>query len=218
MRIFTQLKAGIHSCFYIAPTCPDIISLDDELKGTSSVLRSICHISRQSSLLYILPCQLSIGEKLYNSAVVVENGKLIGTTDMTHSSEDRYALSSVFCVHQTRYGKIGILIDEDVSYFECGRILSLMGAEILLCLGGSRRMAYAQSVSNGVIGIYSHLGKVLSYNAIYRKIDNGIRITSMYPLHSYALCRRPYLYSILSSDTVDEVRNMSVYSPNDFVK
>ncbi|MBR7159542.1 MAG: hypothetical protein IKD20_00745 [Clostridia bacterium] len=217
MQIFTQLKAGTHSCFYIAPTYPSVISLEDELKGTSHIFKSICHISKQKNLLYTLPCHLKLGDKLFNSVVLAENGKLIGTSDMTHG-DNKYSLSSSFVIHDTRYGKVGVLIDDDVSYFECGRILSLMGAEILLCIGGNRRMAHSQCVSNGMIGIYYHGGKVTVYNSLYQKIPDGVRITSLMPLTPRPIHRRPSLYSILSSDNVDEVRNMSVYSPNDFVK
>ena len=217
MQIYTQLKAGTHSCFYIAPLYKEVISLEDELGGRSHIFKSICHISKQKNLLYALPCHLGLGDKLFNSIVLAEGGKLIGTSDMTHG-DGKYALSSSFVIHDTRYGKVGVLIDEDVSYFECGRILSLMGAEILLCIGGNRRMAHSQCVSNGMIGIYYHGGKVTAYNSLYQKIPDGVRITSLLPLTPRPIHRRPSLYSILSSDNVDEVRNMSVYSPNNFVK
>lgn len=218
MQIFTQLKAGTHSCFYIAPTYPEEISLEDELRGRSHIFKSTCHISKQKNLLFALPCHLKLGDKLFNSVVLADNGKLLGTSDMTHGGNDKYALSSSFVLHDTRYGKVGVLIGEDVSYFECGRILSLMGAEILLCIGGNRRMAHSQCVSNGVIGIYYHGGKVTAYNSLSQKIPDGVRITSLLPLSPRPTHRRPSLYSILSSDNVDNVRNTSVYSPNDFVK
>ena len=218
MQIFTHLKAGIHSCFYIAPCYPEVIRLEDELRGVSTVFRSVCRISRQKSLLYILPCKLMVGNKIFCSVVVVENGRLIGTSDMTHGSGEDFHLSSVFCVHNTRYGKIGILIDTDVEYFEVGRMLTLMGAEILLFLGGARRMAYAQSVSNGVIGIYSHGGKVIAYNALYRKLDDGIRITSLYPITPRPRYRRPQLYELISSSDEYLATDSSVYSPKQFIK
>ncbi|MBO5925348.1 MAG: hypothetical protein J6Q52_03755 [Clostridia bacterium] len=212
MQIFTQLKAGTHSCFYIAPTYPDVISLEDELKGTSHIFKSICHISKQKNLLYTLPCHLKLGDKLFNSVVLAENGKLIGTSDMTHG-DNKYSLSSSFVIHDTRYGKIGVLIDDDVSYFECGRILSLMGAEILLCIGGNRRMAHSQCVSNGMIGIYYHGGKISVYNALYTKLDNGVHISSISPLLPAPTHRRPSLYSILTLDKENIPTTMSIYGP-----
>ena len=76
------------------------------------------------------------GGKLYNSAVVFDHGKLLGKYDKIHLPADEQGVITPgdgFKVFETSAGRVGPMVCWDMQYPESGRILALMGADIIAC-------------------------------------------------------------------------------------
>ena len=76
------------------------------------------------------------GDRIYNSAVVVESKGILGTYRKVHLPElgiDRFNTlgDKPFSVFETEHGRIGINICYDCSFPESGRVLKLKGAQLL---------------------------------------------------------------------------------------
>lgn len=82
-------------------------------------------------------CHPQIPGTLYNSAIVIDqNGELLSVYRKLHipSEEKHYfAAGHDFGVVDTALGRLGVLICADIRFPETTRILSLLGAEILIC-------------------------------------------------------------------------------------
>jgi N-carbamoylputrescine amidase len=87
------------------------------------------------------------GEGLYNTAVLIDRGELLGLYDKTHLTMDHRPESRALKNEQelflpggrlglfdTRFGKIGVLICHDGSYPEMWRCLALEGAKAIVWL------------------------------------------------------------------------------------
>lgn len=72
----------------------------------------------------------------YNSAVVIEDGRILGVYDKNHlwaQEKFFFRMGADYPIFQTKYGKIGVMICYDAGYPEAARILALRGAEIIFC-------------------------------------------------------------------------------------
>ncbi|MGI6009995.1 MAG: N-carbamoylputrescine amidase [Ruminococcus sp.] len=77
---------------------------------------------------------------LFNSAAILDGGKLLGVYRKTHIPDDHYYQEKFyftpgntgFKVWDTRYGKIGVGICWDQWFPEAARSMALMGAELIL--------------------------------------------------------------------------------------
>ena len=108
---------------------------DDEL------FNEIKDISEQGDSVIILPFfeRGEIYGNFYNSAVVIQDGKIIGKYRKAHIPlipgwEEKYYFKQGdlgFPVIETKYGKICIMIGWDVFFPEVSRILTVKGAEII---------------------------------------------------------------------------------------
>ncbi len=76
-------------------------------------------------------------EKLYNTSVLFDRkGAVVGKARKVHlwkSEKKRFASGSEYSVFETEFGKIAILICYDLEFPEPARIVSLKGAQLILC-------------------------------------------------------------------------------------
>jgi N-carbamoylputrescine amidase len=89
------------------------------------------------------------GDRLYNSAVCVHGGGILGNHRKVHQplSEDAsYGAGEEFAAFDTPVGRLGMMICYDKAFPESARALALDGAEIVVCVSawpGSRTNAGA---------------------------------------------------------------------------
>jgi len=125
--------------------------------GTSNAFVSLCRLSEKLSCVIVAACDTEVCGLNHKSAVVIDNGKLIGVSDMAHVvDETDYSPGGGFRVYDTNKGKIGIVVDEDIYFPEVPRILTLCDSEVILSLFGNIRSAMPQvmmraaAFSNGI--------------------------------------------------------------------
>jgi predicted amidohydrolase len=86
-------------------------------------------------------------DKIYDSAAVIEKGKLLGIQRKHYLYHDYFTSDNQFLPFQSKGVTFGVVICLDTNYFEPARILALQGATILfspLCNKVSSDHAYAK--------------------------------------------------------------------------
>ncbi len=105
-------------------------SLEDEL---SMILR----LSERKDITIVGTVAERVGEKLYNTAVVIHRGKIIGKYRKTHlfplnEEKDYFSTGDELLVVDSPVGKLGLMICYEVRFPEIARYLTHKGAEILV--------------------------------------------------------------------------------------
>ncbi len=134
-----------------------LVSYKKELSGETEYFQDVAKLSKQLSSVVICGCDTDNYGVYRHSAVIADNGKLLGVSDMAHSLGDsEYAPGGNFRVYDTRVGKIGLIVSEDLFFPETARVLTLCDADILICVYKKLEntmpqiMLRACSFSNGV--------------------------------------------------------------------
>jgi len=106
---------------------------------TNEALRRLNQISKETKTVLIIPFFESTNGKYYNSAAVMDSGKLLGVYRKLHLPDlhlyrERFYFSpgdAGIPVFETSQGKIGVQICWDNLFPEGTRVLALKGAEIV---------------------------------------------------------------------------------------
>ena len=107
-------------------------------KLDGETITALRQVSKEYSCCIIAPIALEkdIPGVIYNSAVVMEDGEVLGVYDKNHLwAMERFFFRSgeTYPVFETKYGKIAVMICYDMGFPEVARILMLKGAEIIFC-------------------------------------------------------------------------------------
>lgn len=116
----------------------DYRHLDQLALQTPRVLLALQQLSLQLNLVIVGSLAEKDGARLYNTAYVIDGGKVVGNYRKLHlfsnMGEDRFlAAGEQSCVVRTSLGRLGLAICYDLRFPELFRKLALEGAEII-CL------------------------------------------------------------------------------------
>ena len=148
----------------------DALSLDDELRGDSQVIRALCILSKKSNLTFLHPTKLICREKRFFGTLVVDKGKFLGISDSTHSINGEYTESNFLRVFETSKGRLGVVSGDDLYFFEVSRLLKLWECDLLifcpqkLCQK-EKTLAKAQGYMNETTSIIFSGEQVFVYNS-----------------------------------------------------
>lgn len=112
-------------------------SLNELAKGTPEVVREMERLSAKYNMVIVGSLPEGVGDKVYNTAYVVDQGRIAGTYRKIHlfsmMGEDRALTGgSSWLVTETSVGRIGVFICYDLRFPELARRLAVEGAEILV--------------------------------------------------------------------------------------
>ena len=101
-------------------------------------ITALRELSEEKSCCIIAPIALEkeMPGVVYNSAVVLEDGRVLGVYDKNHLwAMERFFFrpGETYPVFDTKYGRIAVMICYDMGFPEVARILTLKGAEIIFC-------------------------------------------------------------------------------------
>jgi len=107
---------------------------------TPELVQELTRLSREYGMVIVGSLPEPHGEKVYNTAYVLDNGELAGSYRKMHlfslMGEDRSLDSGdAFLVAQTTLGKLGVMICYDIRFPELARRLTLEGAAIIVVPG-----------------------------------------------------------------------------------
>ncbi|MBE5754687.1 MAG: hypothetical protein E7340_05115 [Clostridiales bacterium] len=134
-----------------------LVSYKKELGGETEYFQDVAKLSKQLSSVIICGCDTDTYGVFKHSAVVAQNGRILGVTDMAHAvDESEFSPGGNFRVYDTKAGKIGIILAEDLFFPESARVLTLCDADFIVCLFKNlddfmpQIMLRAGAFSNGV--------------------------------------------------------------------
>lgn len=135
----------------------DKLNFFDELGGKSNTFYDLCLLSETMKCVVICGCDTEVCGILHKSAVIIDNGRLAGVSDMAHIiDESGYSPGGGFRIYETTRGRIGIIVGDDIFYPEVPKALSLCESDIIISLFGKindhmpQLMMRAAAFCNGV--------------------------------------------------------------------
>lgn len=131
------------------------VSYEKELKGESNFFEEVAKISQQSKAVVISGCVTNAKGHIRKSAIVAENGRILGVSDMLHAIDGEVGCGANLRVYETKIGRVGVLVEKDLYFPETISVLTVCGADIIVCPFGKigkieRILARAFSFVNGV--------------------------------------------------------------------
>ena len=112
-----------------------LVSYKKELAGETEYFHDISTFSKQIESVVICGCDTDTYGVFRHSAVIADNGKILGVSDMIHSiGQNEFVPGGGLRVYDTTAGKIGIIVAEDLFFPEVPRVLSLCDADLIVCL------------------------------------------------------------------------------------
>lgn len=112
-----------------------LVSYKKELSGETEYFSDLAKMSKHLSSVVICGCDTDTYGVFRHSAVIADNGKILGVSDMAHTLDNsEFVPGGNFRVYETSVGKLGIIICEDLFFPDSAKILTLCDADFIVCL------------------------------------------------------------------------------------
>lgn len=108
-----------------------------ELKGESHYFEDVAVLSKKLKNVIVCGCVTDTRGYKRKSAVVAENGKLLGVSDMLNVIDGVAGAGAALRVYDTKLGKMGVAVAEDLYFPETVKALSVCGSDFIVCPFGS---------------------------------------------------------------------------------
>ncbi len=109
------------------------VSYERELKGETRFFEDVAVLSKIQKSLVVCGCVTdTLGHKR-KSAVVAEGGRLLGVSDMLHAIDREVSAGAALRVYDTKAGKAGVAVAEDLLFPDVIKSLALCGSDWIVC-------------------------------------------------------------------------------------
>ena len=109
------------------------ISYEKELKGESTFFEDATRLSKRENNVVVCGCVTDTLGIRRKSALVAVGGKLLGVSDMLNAVDGEFGAGAGLRVYDTKVGKMGVVVAEDLCFPETARVLSLCGSDFIVC-------------------------------------------------------------------------------------
>ena len=134
--------------------CMGKVNYKHELSGAENKLPDLASFSKRCKTVVIAGAVTDNYGILKQSVIIAEDGKLLGISDMTLSiNSTNYSGGGSFKVYQTKVGRIGLLVGDDIINLEGVKAMSLCDADLIVAVvQGEEKPQY-----NFLIRAYAYL-------------------------------------------------------------
>ena len=116
-----------------------LVSYKRELSGETEYFRDVAGLSREIGGVIVSGCDTDTYGVYRHSAVVADQGRILGVSDATFSMDDSvFVAGGNLRVYDTSKGRIGVLVGEDLFYPEAAHTLALCDSELIVSVLKSR--------------------------------------------------------------------------------
>ena len=122
-----------------------VVSYEKELKGESGFFEDAAMLSKTAKTTVVCGCITDTRGQRRKSAVIADNGRLCGVSDMLHSVDGEVGAGAALRVYETKAGRMGVLVAEDIHFLDAVKSLALCGSDFIVCPFG-RTMDSMQQV------------------------------------------------------------------------
>ena len=109
------------------------VSYERELKGETRYFEGVAALSGSMRSVVVCGCVTDAKGFQRKSAVVAENGKILGVSDMTNVLDGEVGSGAALRVYETCKGRLGVIVAEDLFFPEVAKTLSACGSDFLVC-------------------------------------------------------------------------------------
>ena len=111
------------------------VSYERELKGETSLFEDVALLSKEGQNVVICGCYSDSRGIRRKSVVVADRGRILGVSDMLNRLDcAEYRPGAGIKIFDTKAGKIGIIVAEDLYFPQVVETLSLCGADLIVCI------------------------------------------------------------------------------------
>lgn len=130
------LKGGAQECadvFLFGFNGGAQVNYERELKGETTFFEDAAMLSKKTKSVVICGCITDSRGHRRKSALVAENGRLLGVSDMINVIDGQVGSGAALRVYDTKAGRIGVAVAEDLLFPEVIRALALCGSDFIVC-------------------------------------------------------------------------------------
>lgn len=109
------------------------VSYEKELKGESGFFEEAALLSKSAKSTVVCGCVTDTRGYKRKSAVVADNGKLVGVSDMTRVVDGEVSAGASLRIYETKLGRMGVAVAEDILFPEVIKSLALCGSDFIVC-------------------------------------------------------------------------------------
>ena len=109
------------------------VSYERELKGETSIFEDVAILSKAGQNVVICGCYTNARGIRRKSVVIAEKGRILGVSDMVNRIDgSEYRSGAGIKIFDTKVGKLGIVVAEDLYFTQVLETLSVCGAEVAI--------------------------------------------------------------------------------------
>lgn len=109
------------------------VSYEKELKGETHYFEEAAALSKRTKAVTVCGCVTDTRGHKRRSVVVAENGKITGVSDMLNVVDGGVSCGAVLRVYETKAGKMGVIVAEDLLFPEVAKSLAVCGSDFIVC-------------------------------------------------------------------------------------
>ncbi len=111
------------------------VSYERELRGETSLFEDVALLSKEGQNVVVCGCYSDSRGIRRKSVVVADRGRILGVSDMVNRLDSSdYRPGAGIKIFDTKAGKLGIVVAEDLYFPQVMETLSLCGADLALCV------------------------------------------------------------------------------------
>lgn len=109
------------------------VSYEKELKGESGFFEDVALLSKTAKTAVVCGCITDTRGHKRKSAVVAQNGRLSGVSDMLHIVDGELGAGAALRIYDTKIGRMGVAVAEDLYFPEVVKSLAVCGSDFIVC-------------------------------------------------------------------------------------
>lgn len=166
-----------------------------ELQGETRFFQDATMLSKRLQSVVVCGCTTDTRGLKRKSAMVAQGGRLLGVSDRVHVLEMQGNGGAAFRVYDTKIGKMGVVVAEDLLFPDTVKTLALCGSDFIVCTYGkienvhtvvARALAYCYGVpillcGKGYCLLANEKGKVAFASPLAR-VDFSLRTKPQYQM------------------------------------
>ena len=109
------------------------VDYERELQGETNYFERAALLSKNTKSVVVCGCITNTRGHKRKSAVIAENGRLKGVSDMLHVIDEEVGSGASLRIYETGQGRMGVSVAEDLHFPEVVKALADCGSDFIVC-------------------------------------------------------------------------------------